>query len=111
MDPTYTHPTDGGLPVPLTAENLILLLAAGTALAFDHIPGLRLAYQPLPAVRKRQIMTLLLAGLVAAVAFGSCKGWLATGFACEVSELPRLLQVFLLAAAGNQAAHALGKPQ
>ena len=100
---------NGAVPLPLTAENAVMLLAAAMALAFDHIPALKARFEQLPAAGKQRTMTELLALLVILAALGGCMGWVNTGFACTQYDLPRLLQVFLAAAASNQAAHLLGK--
>ena len=100
---------NGATLLPLTAENMAMLLAAGLALAFEYVPSLRQRFGQLAAASKRRVMAELLALLVCAVALGNCMGWVNSGLACNPNDLPRLAQVFLAAAASNQATHLLTK--
>lgn len=98
------------LRLELTPETLATLLGALLAVLFDWFPGLAAWFDGLGALRKRQVMAGMLALLGLGLFAGSCQGLFESGFSCAPHSLPRLLQVILLAAGVNQAAHLLVKP-
>jgi hypothetical protein len=109
LTPTLGAP--GLFKLSITPQTLTVILSGLLALLFDWFPRLAPWYEGLSRLKKQQLMLGLLALIVAAVFGGSCYGLFSSGLACSRESLPELLQIILSAAAANQAAHLLTRPQ
>ena len=95
----------------MDAEWIALVAGVLLSLAFSYIPGLNTKY----AALAEEVKKLIMIGLLALVAFGAyglaCAGWLEdlTGIVitCDKAGFVGVLQVFILAAIGNQTAYKL----
>ena len=95
----------------LTPELLSVILAGLIAILFDWFPGLAPWYDTLSALKKKQLMVVVLIVMVGVIFVGSCYGLFTTGIACEQASIPVLVSMVLVAAGVNQATHLLTKPE
>lgn len=95
----------------LTPENLSIILAGLLAYAFDWFPGLAPWFDKLSILKKKQLVIVILLGVVGVIFAGSCYGLFETGYACTKESIPELVKIILVAASANQAVHFLTKPE
>lgn len=91
----------------MTAELLASITGIVVSLLFSYVPGLSDWFDGLQSNIKRLIMLAALF-LTAAGIFGlACTGLFNIDVACNVSGAIGMLELFILAAIGNQTAYAL----
>ena len=95
--------------LPITPEFLSFLLAGLVAILFDWFPGLTGWYDPLSPLKKKQIMAVVLAVIIAVIYGLGCAGIIA-GLACTQSQIIELVNVYLVSIGINQGVHLLTKP-
>lgn len=86
----------------LNSEFVVSAAGAVIALLFAYFPALNTWY----AGQKTEIKSLIMIGLMFAVAFGvwgaGCAGWLDSGIACTAASIPDLIKLVILAVVANQ---------
>jgi hypothetical protein len=95
----------------MDAELIALVAGILLSLAFSYIPGLNTKY----AAQTEEVKKLIMIGVLALVAFGAyglaCANWLEdlTGIVitCDKAGFIGVVQVFVLAAIGNQTTYGL----
>ena len=90
-------------------DSNILVAGVGIvlSLAFGYVPGLRSWYETQDGERKALVMLAALLATAAIVAGGSC--WLDYGWVtCDQAGWKMLLELFVAALIGNQAAYTVG---
>jgi len=94
----------------VTPEFLAYLLAGLTAILFDWFPGLSGWYDALSDLKKREIMAVVLAAIVAAIYGGVCIHLFTTQIVCDQAGLAAMVQIYLLVLGINYTVHQVFKP-
>jgi pilus assembly protein Flp/PilA len=94
----------------VSPDFLSYLLAGLLAILFDWFPGLSAWFGQLSALKKRQLVAVLLLVVVLAIYAGVCGGLFNSTFSCDQAGFTALIQVYLLCVGINQGIHLLSKP-